>query len=148
MAKREYPDRPVVGVGVAVVGPNGILLIKRGQPPHQGSWSLPGGAQELGETAVECGRREVLEETGLVISQPELVDVVNSIQYDKINKIQYHYTLIDFVATVASGSLAAGSDADDARWFERAEIDDLELWSETSRIITLALEKHDTLNVL
>ena len=66
---REYPDYPRVAVGVVVLSPDHskVLLIKRGKPPEQGRWSLPGGGQELGETLEECARREVLEETGVTI---------------------------------------------------------------------------------
>ena len=56
---RRYPRRPIVGVGVVVVRGDRVLLIRRGKPPRQGQWSLPGGAQELGETVEEIGRAHV-----------------------------------------------------------------------------------------
>mgnify|MGYP002526024701 FL=1 len=59
---REFPDRPIAGVGVVVLGAKGVLLVKRAKPPRQGQWSLPGGAQKLGETVFEAARRETLEE--------------------------------------------------------------------------------------
>jgi len=62
---REYPARPIVGVGVVVCRGEEVLLIRRGQPPRLGQWSLPGGGQEVGETIEEAVRREVREETGL-----------------------------------------------------------------------------------
>lgn len=65
---REYPPRPIVGIGVAVLRPGAVLLARRGRPPNDGAWSLPGGAQELGETAEAAARRELAEETGLVAS--------------------------------------------------------------------------------
>jgi len=145
---REYPDQPQVGVGVVVLGPAGILLIRRSKPPRKGQWSLPGGGQKLGETVEECARREVAEETGLDISLIGLVDVVNSIRFDKTERIQYHYTLIDFAATVDSGTLEAGSDADGAKWFTREEITALGLWSETERIIDLAHEMNDVIKTV
>ena len=146
MAKREYPEYPMVGVGVVVLGAEGVLLIKRGKPPRQGSWSLPGGGQKLGETIEECALREVQEETGLQVSLTGLIDVVNSIQPDDNTRIRYHYTLIDFAACVDGGTLKPGDDAVDARWFTPQEVAGLGLWSETERIIDLAFEMYETLN--
>jgi len=146
MSVRRYPDRPFVGVGVVVMGPEGILLIQRGKPPRQGKWSLPGGAQELGETVVEAGIREIEEETGLTVTIDGLIDVVDSIRPDAEGQVEYHYTLVDFCASVAGGTLHAGGDAMDAKWFSIDAIMEMELWSETKRIINLAIEMHDALN--
>ncbi len=146
MTRREYPEYPMIGVGVVILGPDGILLIKRGNPPRQGSWSLPGGRQKLGETVETCAQREVQEETGLNVSLIGLIDVINSIQPDDHDRIRYHYTLTDFAATVEGGALQPGSDAMDARWFCRQDIAKLELWSETERVIDLAIEMYETLN--
>jgi len=151
MVKREYPDRPIIGVGVVVLRADGILLIKRGNPPRQGTWSLPGGAQKLGETVEECAVREVQEETGLQVSLIGLIDVVNSIQSDENEHIRYHYTLIDFAASIdtsMTGSVVKpGSDAEDARWFNHQEIAEMGLWEETQRIIDLAVETYETLGL-
>lgn len=143
MSGREYPERPMVGVGAVIVGPAGVLLIKRGKPPNAGSWSLPGGAQKLGESIETCAHREVLEETGLTISIIGLIDVVDSIRSDENNLIRYHYTLIDFAATVLGGNLQAGGDAAGVCWFGRKDITALDLWSETRRIIGLATAMYD-----
>ncbi len=92
---RSYPDRPFVGVGAVVFKEESVLLIRRGRPPRQGSWSLPGGLQEVGETVFATAAREVLEETGLTIRVIDLVDVVDSITHDNEDRTQYHYTLVD-----------------------------------------------------
>ena len=135
MTDREYPQRPIVGLGAAIIGPQGIVLIKRGNPPRKGSWSLPGGAQNLGETVNEGIIREVKEETCLDIEVIEIIDVVDSIKHDPDGRIKYHYTLVDACVVVTGGTLKAGSDAIDAQWFSMTEIIDLNLWSETNRII-------------
>ena len=140
---REYPERPLVGIGVVVLGARGVLMIKRGKAPRKGQWSLPGGAQELGETVSEAARREVMEETGLTIGILGLVDVVDSIRRDDAGKIQYHYTLVEFLARIppsAETEPSPGGDADEATWIPVEDIPGLGLWSETERIINLAVE--------
>lgn len=135
---RLYPERPVAAVGAVVWRGERVLLIRRGKSPRAGQWSLPGGGQELGETAAEAARREVREETGLEISEPRLVDVVDSIERDASGRVRYHYTLIDFTAEWQTGELAAGSDAQDARWVDPADLGTYRLWPETLRIIEAA----------
>ncbi len=151
---REFPDRPIAGVGAVVLGAKGVLLVKRAKPPRQGQWSIPGGAQKLGETVFEAARRETLEETGLEIEVLGLIDVVDSIASDdgdgdndggEGGEIRYHYTLIDVLAVAAgdgtpSPGPVAGSDAEDVAWFPLKKIPGLKLWSETERIINLAVE--------
>ena len=141
MIDRRYPTRPIVGVGTVVMDSDRVLMIKRGKPPRRGSWSLPGGAQELGETIREAARREVREETGLQIEIFGLIDVVDSVRSDADDKIEYHYTLIDLAGYSVGGTLMAGGDAQDCRWFTRTEINAMDIWSETKRIISLAGDK-------
>ena len=144
---REYPEWPVVGVGVVVLGAEGVLMIRRGKPPRQGQWSLPGGAQKLGETVFDTARREIKEETGLHIDVLGLVDVVDSIHTDDDGKVRYHYTLVDVFAVVQQGPgrLSAGGDAQEAAWMALEDISGLDLWSETERIINLADEMFSAL---
>jgi ADP-ribose pyrophosphatase YjhB (NUDIX family) len=139
--RREYPTRPIVGVGVVVWHGDRVLLVRRGKPPRAGRWSLPGGAQQLGETVAEAARREVEEEAGMEIELGDIVATVDLIEHDAHGRVRYHYTLIDFVAEAASAALRPGSDAADARWFSVAEIEALGLWSETVRVIKLAGER-------
>ena len=138
---REYPVRPIVGVGVVVWHGDRVLLVRRGKPPRWGQWSLPGGAQQLGETVAEAARREVKEEVGLDVALGDIVATVDLIERDPDDRIRYHYTLIDFVAEAPSAALQPGSDAADARWFSIEEAEALGLWSETVRVIRLARER-------
>jgi len=135
---RKYPARPVVGVGVVVWHGTRVLLVQRGRPPRQGQWSLPGGAQQLGESLADAARREVFEETGLAVKLGDVVATVDSIERDPDGRVRYHYSLIDFTAEAPGAALAPGDDAADARWFGLDEIGRLGLWSETLRIIELA----------
>jgi len=100
---REYPDAPRVGIGIVLLRGDEVLLVKRGKPPGVGQWSLPGGAQELGETAEACARRELFEETGLEAGPLQLIAHVDSMHRDPSGQLQYHYTILDFGAHYVSG---------------------------------------------
>ncbi len=139
--RREFPTRPVVGIGVVVWRGSKVLLIRRGKPPRVGQWSLPGGAQELGETVVEGAAREVFEETAVRIAALKLVEVVDSLERADDGRIRYHYTLVDLTAEWVSGEARPGGDAAAVAWVEPAALVDYKLWHETRRIIDLALRR-------
>lgn len=139
-SNRLYPDRPIVGVGVVVLRGNEVLLIRRAKPPVSDNWSIPGGAQEIGETVREAARREVAEETGIGIEIVGLIDVVDGITRDDEGRAKFHYTLVDFAALWRSGEARAASDAAAARWAGLDEIAEIPLWDETRRIIARAAE--------
>lgn len=115
---REYPERPIVGVGAIVIRDDRVLLIRRGNEPLKGEWSVPGGAVECGETLDAAVAREVVEETGLVVDVGPLVEVIDRIRLDSAGRPQYHYVLVDYLCDVKGGTLQCGSDAVDARWTE------------------------------
>ncbi len=138
---RDYPVRPVVGVGAVVWRGERVLLVRRARPPRAGQWSLPGGAQELGETIVEAVRREVREETGLELAHVELLTVVDSITRDERGAVRWHYTLVDLWAEAAEGEARPGDDAAEVRWFTLDELAELELWSETLAVVRLAAQR-------
>lgn len=128
--RREYPDAPIAGVGAVILrsgvaGEPAVLLIRRGQEPLKGEWSLPGGAVELGETLEEAIRREVLEETGLAVETIGIVQAFDRISRDGEGRVRYHYVLIDFLCRVTGGALACASDALEARWAGPGELDGL-----------------------
>ena len=100
---RSFPARPIVGVGAVVVDDGRVLLVKRAQAPLKGEWSLPGGAVEVGETLSAAVQREVLEETGLVVSVGPIVEVLDRIHTDGDGRVEYHYVLIDYACTVVGG---------------------------------------------
>ncbi len=135
---REYPDRPMVGVGVVVWRGPELLLIQRGKAPRAGSWSLPGGMQELGETVRETATREVREETGVEIDVTHLIDVVDTITRDEAGRVRMQYTLVDFAAEWRSGDAVAGSDAAGVQWINPHELGPLNLWKETLRVIEMS----------
>ncbi len=137
----DYPNRPLVGVGVVAIKDGRVLLIRRAKPPRAGRWSLPGGRQRLGETVRETARRELHEETGVEAEVTALLDVVDSITRDDEGAIAYHYTLIDFLAEWRGGAPRAGGDATEALWADPEDLGSYELWDETLRLIRLGLAR-------
>lgn len=136
---RKNPSRPIVGVGAVVFKGEKILLIKRGKEPKKNQWSLPGGAQNLGETVAEAVVREVIEETGLTVKIASFIDVIDYIEWgDRKGAPLFQYTLLDYSADYVEGTLRASSDAIDAQFFTLSDILALPLWSETKRVIKQA----------
>ena len=135
---REYPARPIVGIGVAVLRAEAVLLVRRGNPPNAGAWSLPGGGQELGETAEAAARRELREETGLEVGDLVLAATVDSIHHDADGRVRYHYTIIDFAARWHAGNPMAGGDATAVAWAAFGELAAYGLWSEGVRVVEAA----------
>ena len=137
---REYPDRPVVGVGGVVVDGDRVLLVRRGHEPLKGEWSIPGGAVELAETLVDACAREVREETGIEVDVGPIVDVFDRIRADADGRTVYHYVLVDFVCSPIGGMLACASDAVDVVWAPVSELDGYRLQPATQRVIEQAIE--------
>lgn len=143
--KREYPKSPITAVGVVVFREESILLIQRNKPPKSEEWSIPGGAQDLGEKLKETAAREVHEETSIVIKNISLIDVVDFIKHDDNKVIEYHYSLIDYMADYSSGELQAGDDAIDAKWVSIDDLNAYNLWSETVKLIKKAAQMRKTI---
>ena len=139
MSPREYPARPLVGLGVVMLRPGpAVLLVRRGTPPNMGAWSIPGGAQKLGETAEAGARRELLEEAGLQAGPLHLLAHVDSITRDAKGAIQFHYTILDFAARWTHGEPQPGGDVTDATFAPLDSLATFNLWSEAHRVIHLA----------
>jgi len=139
--KREYPESPLVGVGAVIVQNHRVLLIRRGQPPLLGEWSLPGGVLECGETLREAVVREAREETGLVVETGEMLGVYERLIRGDEARVRYHYVLIDFLCHPTGGDLKAGSDAAEVRWFTREELPALNLPDDTNDVVLKGLAR-------
>ena len=138
MSDREYPSRPFVGIGIVVIKDDHVLLCRRGKPPNVGSWTLPGGAQDLGETCEEAARRELMEETGLSVGDLHFCAHVDTIRRDGDGRVRFHYTILDFATRWESGDPFAGSDVSEVQWAPLDALEPYELWSEAHRIIAIA----------
>lgn len=121
--KREYPNRPLVGVGGVVVRDDGcVLLVQRGRDPGKGCWGLPGGLVELGETLAEALQRELNEECGIEIEPGEVLGVIEPRVLDEQGRVRFHYVVVDLLARYRGGELRAASDAAAARWVPPDEL--------------------------
>lgn len=136
---REYPARPMVGVGAVVLRSGQILLEQRGQPPAKGTWSIPGGLIELGETAEQAVAREVREETGLQVRVGPVLGLFQPIQKDADERIRYHFVVIDFLAYYEAGELQVGDDAAGLCWVNPDELVNYDLIPATRDMIERAL---------
>ena len=134
---RIYPDRPIVAVGAVIFDGDRVLLVRRGQQPLQGEWSLPGGMVEIGETLVDALVREVREETSLDVVVGPVVEVLDSIRRDAGGRAEYHYVIVDYACRVRGGTPTAatrGTDAADVRW---VPLDELEHYRVSSTAIAV-----------
>jgi len=122
--KRLYPKQPLVGVGAVIIHKGRILLEKRKNEPGRGKWSIPGGLVELGEKCEQTVIREVKEETGLTVDNPEHIDVVDNVDLDENGRVRYHFVIVDFLVTLKGGTLGASSDAADLKWVPLKEVEE------------------------
>lgn len=118
-----------------------MLLVERGAAPLAGWWSLPGGVLEVGETLEQAVRREVLEETGLVVEPAGVVQIFERIMRDEAGRPEYHYVLIDYLCAVVGGTLEAASDAARAEWVPRERLSDYAITEGTLPVIEKAFRE-------
>ena len=141
MSKRDYPERPLIGVGAVIVAGNRVVVVRRAHEPLKGEWSIPGGVLEIGETLRAGAAREALEETGLVVEPGEVLEVLDRIVRDEQGRIQFHYVLIDFLCRVCGGELRAGGDAEEARWLSAGELDSFPIADSAAAVLRKGLER-------
>ena len=131
----------MLGVGALVFDePNRILMVERGREPLKGWWALPGGVLEVGETLVEGVRREVLEETGLVVDPVQMVEVFERIIHDEAGRPEYLNVLADYIAGVTGGTGGAADDCAAVQWLERDALASMRLTDGTLSVIDKAYE--------
>jgi len=125
MSEREYPDSPRVAVGAIVIKDGQGMLVRRGQPPSEGLWAIPGGRVHLGETLQQAAEREIKEETGLSIQARDPVYTFDVILRDEAGRVRFHYVIVDLMADYINGTVCPGDDAREARWVTPDELERL-----------------------
>jgi 8-oxo-dGTP diphosphatase len=135
MGNRQYPERPILGVGALIFRGDSVLLVERGKEPLKGYWSLPGGVVEAGETLEQAIRREVREETGLEIEIVEVLEIFERIMRDAEGRAEYHYVLIDYLCRANTGEAEPASDVAQVAWVRREELDRYRITEGTPPVI-------------
>src|SRR6266705_4704353 len=146
---REYPERPIVGIGGVVIEGGRALLIRRGNEPLMGQWSIPGGTLELGETLEEGTARELTEETGLEVKVIEMIEVFERINFgrgadetwttmEERRRPRFHFVIVDYLCERISGKEVAGSDVTDVAWAGEDELERFSLTPTAMRVIRKA----------
>lgn len=141
---REYPDKPVVGIGGVVIENDHALLIRRGTEPLMGQWSIPGGTLELGESLQAGVARELLEETGLQVRVLELIEVFDRIFPAEdsgrsfVSRPRYHYVIVDYLCERISGEPCAGSDVTDVAYVKEEDLSHYQLTETATRVLRAA----------
>jgi ADP-ribose pyrophosphatase len=130
-----YPDKPRVAVGAIVFKDNRVLLIRRGKPPAEDLWAIPGGRVEIGETLREAAEREIFEETGVTIRALVPVYTFDVIERDTRGRTRFHYVIVDLTADYIRGDPRAGDDATAARWVSPDELAALKVSSKTRQLL-------------
>ena len=132
MSRREYPDRPVVGIGAVVIHEGRVL---RGVAPSRGLWAVPGGALELGETLQRGAEREILEETGVAIRAREPVYAFDFFERDGDGRIRFHFVIVDVAADYIGGEVRGADDALEARWLAPEDLEGLAVSKNTLKLL-------------
>jgi len=146
---REYPERPIVGIGGVVIEGGRALLIRRGNEPLMGQWSIPGGTLELGETLREVTARELTEETGLEVNVIEMIEVFERINFgrgadetwatiEERRRPRFHFVIVDFLCERISGMPVAGGDVTDVVWADEHDLEKFALTPTATRVIRKA----------
>jgi 8-oxo-dGTP diphosphatase len=130
-----YPDKPRVAVGAVVIRDEAVLLVRRGKPPGEGRWAIPGGSVRLGESLQAAAERELLEETGVTVKAGQPVLTFETIRKDAAGRVAYHYIIIDLEADYVAGRPQAADDAADARWVTKDELPELDVVPATRRFL-------------
>lgn len=138
--RREYPDRPFVGVGGVIIDEVGrVVLIRRRFEPLAGEWSLPGGTLEVGESLESAVAREMREETGLVVTVGPVVEVFDRIMHDDEGRVRFHFVLVDYLCWPAGGTLRADSDVSDAVFVDPLDLGPYGLTAKATGVIERAV---------
>ena len=144
-SSREYPERPVVGVGGVIIDDGRALLIRRGSEPLRGEWSIPGGTLELGESLEQGVARELREETGLEVQVLELIEVFDRIFLDdgslpseSKQRPRFHFVIVDYLCQRIGGEPRAGSDVTDVVFASEDELRLYRLTETATRVLKKA----------
>lgn len=137
--RREYPECPIMGVGGIIFEGDTVLLARRNQDPGRGTWTLPGGAVELGETLLDALERELLEELSIRVEIKGLVRLLDRIIHDAEGRVRFHYIIADYWGCMVSGEVRPGSDISDALFVPLTQLSQMGITREVEETIRMAV---------
>ena len=126
---------PQVGVGAVVFNNDTILLVRRGHPPCENEWAIPGGKVRAGETLQHAAEREILEETGVTIRAGNPIYTFELIEHDQNGQLLWHYVITDLQADYLAGTPLGNDDAREAKWVTREELESLHVNQTTLQLL-------------
>ena len=135
------PQWPRAAASIAVFRGDRVLIAERGNGPRKGTWSLPGGKIEPGETAAAAALREVKEETGLDVDLAGLLDVHDVIMHDDSGALRVHFVLAVYYGRARTGEPVAATDISDARFVTLDELASYTMTDGAARLIREAARR-------
>lgn len=135
LSESAYPEHPRLAVGAVVFHAGRVLLVRRGRPPGQGQWAIPGGKVCLGETLKQAAEREILEETGVRVAAGDPVYTFDMVERDDTGRVRFHYVIVDLAAAYLGGDVRPGDDAAEARWVAAEELPALGVNTRTRELL-------------
>jgi ADP-ribose pyrophosphatase YjhB (NUDIX family) len=138
---RTYPTRPFLAVSAAILRDGKVLVVRRARAPANGVFSLPGGVVEAGETLAEAVKREVEEETALIIDPVALAGYREVVARDAAHKVERHFVILPFAARWVAGEPKLNEELSEFRWVDPAEVAGLPTTPGLAEIVLRAVEQ-------
>ena len=138
---RAYPDRPFLAVSAAIIRDGRVLVARRARGPALGVWTMPGGVVEAGETLVEALRREIAEETSMVVEPVALAGHREVVVRDDDRRVSRHFVILCFATRWISGEPQLNEELDEARWLRPEELAGLNTTEGLAEIVATAFER-------
>ncbi len=139
--ERAYPDRPFLAVSAAILRNGKVLVVRRARSPAGGLYSLPGGVVEAGETLVEAVKREVDEETALVIEPIALAGYREVVTRDADDKVERHFVILPFAARWIAGEPKLNEELSEWRWVDPSDVASMHTTPGLAEIVAKAVDQ-------
>ena len=138
---RTYPDRPFLAVSAAIIRDGRVLVARRARGPALGVWTMPGGVVEAGETLIEALKREIEEETSMIVEPVALAGHREVLVRDDDRRVSRHFVILCFASRWISGEPRLNEELAEARWLKLEELAGLNTTEGLGEIVASAIER-------